>query len=367
MTLITDPAAPVALFPGQGSQTPEMRDLVADRAPELLERCIALVGEDPFPRASESTRFAQPAIFCASLAGWDALDLDAARRRRATRSASWPRSPPPACSTREDALRARRAARQADGRGRQRRLDARADRRDRRGDRRRSPTPPASPSPTTTLPARSILSGPRDKLATAEEAAREYGRRVLPLDVAGAFHSPSMEPAVKPFRAALDETELHEPAFPVFSSADRRSRSTDVRAELTDVLTRPVRWRETVLAMHEAGGRALRRGRPRQGARPPRQAHPSGLPRRDPGRGACPCVAPRCRPTSPTIARDATRNGTYAKPPRRARRASSGSATTCRRRSSRTGRSPSASASTTPGSSSAPASSRAAARCRTSG
>src|ERR687898_3281538 len=48
-----------------------MRDLVAERAP-------ALVGEDPFPRASESTRFAQPAIFCASLAGWDALRLDAA-------------------------------------------------------------------------------------------------------------------------------------------------------------------------------------------------------------------------------------------------------------------------------------------------
>src|ERR1700741_1151594 len=55
-----------------------MRDLVAHRAPELLERCIALVGEDPFPRAGESTRFAQPAIFCASLAGWDALDLEAA-------------------------------------------------------------------------------------------------------------------------------------------------------------------------------------------------------------------------------------------------------------------------------------------------
>src|SRR3954451_4368755 len=77
VTLITDPAAPVVLFPGQGSQTPEMRDLVAERAPDLLERCVALVGEDPFPRASDSTRFAQPAIFCASLAGWDALDLDA--------------------------------------------------------------------------------------------------------------------------------------------------------------------------------------------------------------------------------------------------------------------------------------------------
>ena len=78
MSLITDPAAPVALFPGQGSQTPEMRDLVAHRAPDLLERVTALVGEDPFPRAGESTRFAQPAIFCASLAGWDALGLEPA-------------------------------------------------------------------------------------------------------------------------------------------------------------------------------------------------------------------------------------------------------------------------------------------------
>jgi [acyl-carrier-protein] S-malonyltransferase len=78
VTLITDPAAPVALFPGQGSQTPDMRDLVAERAPDLLERVTALVGEDPFPRAGESTRFAQPAIFCASLAGWDVLGLEAA-------------------------------------------------------------------------------------------------------------------------------------------------------------------------------------------------------------------------------------------------------------------------------------------------
>src|SRR3954447_16474637 len=52
-----------------------MRDLVAQRAPELLERAIELVGEDPFARVEENTRFAQPAIFCATVAGWDALDL----------------------------------------------------------------------------------------------------------------------------------------------------------------------------------------------------------------------------------------------------------------------------------------------------
>ena len=66
------------LFPGQGSQTPAMRDLVAQRCPELLERCLELVGEDPFARVEESTRFQQPAIFCASIAGWKGLAGDVA-------------------------------------------------------------------------------------------------------------------------------------------------------------------------------------------------------------------------------------------------------------------------------------------------
>ena len=99
MSFVTDTQAPAALFPGQGSQTPDMRDLVARLAPDLLERVTELVGEDPFARVEESTRFAQPAIFCASLAGWDALEPRAAASPPGTRSASWPRWPPPACST----------------------------------------------------------------------------------------------------------------------------------------------------------------------------------------------------------------------------------------------------------------------------
>ena len=58
------------LFPGQGSHTSALRDRVARVVPGLLAECIALVGEDPFARVGESTRFAQPAIFCASVAGW---------------------------------------------------------------------------------------------------------------------------------------------------------------------------------------------------------------------------------------------------------------------------------------------------------
>ena len=131
-------------------------------------------------------------------------------------------------------------------------------------------------------PGQVVLSGPRDALARAEEAARERGRRALPLDVAGAFHSPSMEPAVAPFRAALDATELHEGAFTVFSCASTKP-FEDVRAELAGRADAP-RPLARDRARPARGRRApLRRGRPRQGARPPGQAHPARLPRRDSG------------------------------------------------------------------------------------
>ena len=207
MTTGTDIAL---LFPGQGSQTPDMRDDVAHELPDLLEHCIELVGEDPFERVDESTRFAQPAIFCAGIAGWT----------RSTSSPPWPpatRSASSArCRRRRPELRRRapprRAARPPDGRGRRPRLDARAARRHAR---RREAIAAAADVTVANdnAPGQVVLSGDRDKLAEAEEAAREYGVRAMPLDVAGAFHSPAMEPAVAPFRAALDEVELGDAAL----------------------------------------------------------------------------------------------------------------------------------------------------------
>jgi [acyl-carrier-protein] S-malonyltransferase len=252
VTLITDSAAPVVLFPGQGSQTPDMRDLVADRAPDLLERVTALVGEDPFPRATESTRFAQPAIFCASLAGWDALGLDAAAAaghslgELAALAAA-------GVLERDDALRLvtlrGKLMAEADDDGSMLALVG-ADQEDADAVAKAAGITVANDN----APGQVVLSGPRDKLKIAEEAARERGKRAIPVDVAGAFHSPSMEPAVEPFRKALDETEIHEAAFTVFSCASTEP-FEDVRAELAAALTKPVRWRETVIALHDAGGR----------------------------------------------------------------------------------------------------------------
>ena len=64
-----------------------------------------------------------------------------------------------------------------------------------------------------------------------------------------------MEPAVAPFRDALDEVELREPALPRLLLRDRRSRSPTSAPSSPTRSIRPVRWRETVLALHEAGAR----------------------------------------------------------------------------------------------------------------
>src|SRR3954454_6445480 len=63
------------LFPGQGSQQPDMRDQVVAVRPDLVDLATEAVGEDPFPRADEDTRFAQPAILVASLATWSQLEV----------------------------------------------------------------------------------------------------------------------------------------------------------------------------------------------------------------------------------------------------------------------------------------------------
>jgi [acyl-carrier-protein] S-malonyltransferase len=250
VSFVTETNAPAALFPGQGSQTPDMRDLVARRAPDLLERCIELVGEDPFARVNESTRFAQPAIFCASLTGWDALGLQpsAAAGHSLGELAALAAA---GVLDRDDALELvvlrGRLMGEADRDGSMLALVGATE---------EEAAEIAQEAEVTVAndnaPGQVVLSGPRNALARAEEVAKKRGRRALPLDVAGAFHSPAMEPAVEPFRAALDDTEIHDPRFPVVSCATTKP-FTDVREELAAALIKPVRWRETVLALHEAG------------------------------------------------------------------------------------------------------------------
>jgi malonyl CoA-acyl carrier protein transacylase len=250
VSFVTDTQAPAVLFPGQGSQTPEMRDLVARLAPELLERVTELVGEDPFPRVEESTRFAQPAIFCASITAYDALDLQpgvAAGHSLGELAALAAAG----VIDRDDALelvvlRGRLMA-EADDTGSMLALVGATEE-----EAREIAAHAGVTVANDNAPGQVVLSGTREQLATAEEDARDHGRRALKLNVAGAFHSPLMEPAVEPFRAALEKVELGEPRFPVVSCASTRP-FEDPRKELAAALTSPVRWRETMLVLAGEG------------------------------------------------------------------------------------------------------------------
>jgi len=246
---VSNATQPAALFPGQGSHTPEMRELVAQHAPELLERVTELVGEDPFARVQENTRYAQPAIFCASLAGWDALDVQpsaAAGHSLGELSALAAAG----VLKRDDALElvVLRGRLMGEARNGSMLALVGASFEDAEAIARQGGVVVANDN----APGQVVLSGSLEALDETERVANERGTRVIRLDVAGAFHSPAMEPAVEPFRTALDAVEVSEPAFPVFSCASAAP-FTDVRAELANALISPVRWRETVIAMHEAG------------------------------------------------------------------------------------------------------------------
>jgi malonyl CoA-acyl carrier protein transacylase len=97
-----------------------------------------------------------------------------------------------------------------------------------------------------------VLSGAVSALDTAEALLKERGVRGKRLPVAGAFHSPLMEPAVEPFRAAVESIEIGEPRVPVYSCVTAEP-FDDVRERLVQAITRPVRWLDVMRALDERG------------------------------------------------------------------------------------------------------------------
>jgi [acyl-carrier-protein] S-malonyltransferase len=242
------------LFPGQGSQTADLRERVERQVPELVERCVALVGEDPFARIAESTRFAQPAIFCASIAGW----ISRPRRLRPVALAGHSLgelSALVAAGALDDVsgleLAVRRGelmAAQASGEdeGMLAVLGAREEHVARLAEQHDVVVA------NDNAPGQVVLAGPVERLRRAAEAAREERARALWLDVAGAFHTAAMAGAVEPFSRALERVEFRPPTVPVISGSSARP-FTDPRAELAAAIVSPVRWRATMLALAGLG------------------------------------------------------------------------------------------------------------------
>lgn len=101
-------------------------------------------------------------------------------------------------------------------------------------------------------PDQTVISGDPAGVERAGARCRELGaRRVVPLKVSGAFHSPLMAPVVDGLHQALHEIEPGEPRFPVVAnaSAEAVTSGADAARLLLDQVTAPVRWVECVQAM----------------------------------------------------------------------------------------------------------------------
>lgn len=101
-----------------------------------------------------------------------------------------------------------------------------------------------------------VISGDVVGVERGMELAQEAGaRRVVRLNVSGAFHSPLMAPAASGLREKLESIEMTDPEYPIVSNVTARRVSTgsEARDLLVEQLTSPVRWAESVRTMVEAG------------------------------------------------------------------------------------------------------------------
>ncbi len=101
-----------------------------------------------------------------------------------------------------------------------------------------------------------VLSGTAEAIAQAEALAKAQGaKRAVRLEVAGAFHSPLMQPAAEAFRQALSKVAIRPPAFPVISNVTGRPAqdSDDIRALLVKQIVSPVLWEPSMRHLIQAG------------------------------------------------------------------------------------------------------------------
>ena len=97
-------------------------------------------------------------------------------------------------------------------------------------------------------PQQIVISGAKEACDRAVALAEQAGARAAPLTVAGAFHSPLMEPAVEGLKTALRNVPIQAGRIAVVSNvyADYHADSDGVRDLLCEQVARPVRWQASV-------------------------------------------------------------------------------------------------------------------------
>jgi len=105
-------------------------------------------------------------------------------------------------------------------------------------------------------PGQIIVSGEKAKVDALVAAAKEKGlKRIMPLNVAGAYHSRLMEPARAEFAQFLDGVTFNRPAFTVFTNTTGQavSEPADIRTALVKQVVSSVLWEDCMRSAVAAG------------------------------------------------------------------------------------------------------------------
>jgi len=105
-------------------------------------------------------------------------------------------------------------------------------------------------------PGQIIVSGEKARIDATVAAAKERGvKKIIPLNVAGAYHSRLMEPARVAFAAFLEGVTFASPRFPVFSNTTGRNVSApaDLKAALVRQVVSSVLWEDCMRSAAAAG------------------------------------------------------------------------------------------------------------------
>jgi [acyl-carrier-protein] S-malonyltransferase len=105
-------------------------------------------------------------------------------------------------------------------------------------------------------PGQVVISGAQRALDIAMDLAKARGaKRVVPLAVSGAFHSPVMAPAADGLAQAVAAAAIHDAAIPIVSniSASPISAEAALREELARQIISPVQWTRSITWLAEQG------------------------------------------------------------------------------------------------------------------
>lgn len=105
-------------------------------------------------------------------------------------------------------------------------------------------------------PGQIVISGEQRALTAASELAKARGaKRVIPLAVSGAFHSPVMQPATTGLATAVAAAGIHDATVPVVGNIEGQPlvKAAEIGRELTQQIDSPVQWVRTIEYMVAAG------------------------------------------------------------------------------------------------------------------